>query len=64
MCPEPSLCEALNELDAHAIVVSQITDMVSENPSLKDDLERIYTDDQSFQANLRSRNAAMGVGRF
>ncbi len=47
--PEPSLCEALNELDAHAIVVSQITDMVSENPSLKDDLERIYTDDQSFK---------------
>ena len=47
--PEPSLCEALNELDAHAIVVSQITDMVSENPSLKDDLERIYTDEKSFK---------------
>ncbi|HOO89685.1 MAG TPA: histidine phosphatase family protein [Syntrophales bacterium] len=47
--PELALCEALNELDAHAVVVSQIHDMISENPSVKDDLEKIYTDDQSFK---------------
>ena len=47
--PEHSLCEALNELDASAILTSQVPDMISENPSLKNDLERIYTDDQSFK---------------
>lgn len=47
--PEHSLSEALNELDARAVLVSQIPDMISKNPSVKDDLDRIYTDDNSFK---------------
>ncbi|MBW2599796.1 MAG: histidine phosphatase family protein [Deltaproteobacteria bacterium] len=47
--PEHSLCEALNELDARAVLISQIPDMIIENPSVRDDLDRVYTDEKSFK---------------
>ncbi|MEA2014912.1 MAG: histidine phosphatase family protein [Thermodesulfobacteriota bacterium] len=47
--PEHSLCEALNELDARAVLASQIPGMISEDPSVRDDLDRIYTDEKSFR---------------
>ncbi len=47
--PERSLCEALNELDARTVLMSQIPDMISENPSVKNDLDRIYADEKSFK---------------
>ena len=47
--PEHSLCEALNELDARSVLISQIPDMISENPSVRDDLNRIYADEKSFK---------------
>ena len=47
--PEHSLCEALNELDARAVLISQIPDIISENPSARDDLDKIYTDENAFK---------------
>lgn len=49
--PVPELVQlgGLNEYDTTAVVAAQVPDMMAADPSLKDDLERMYTDKESFK---------------
>ncbi|MEA3470836.1 MAG: histidine phosphatase family protein [Thermodesulfobacteriota bacterium] len=47
--PDYTLSHALNEYDSAGVLMSQVPDMLEEDPSFKKDLDRIYTDKRSFQ---------------
>jgi broad specificity phosphatase PhoE len=49
--PVPELVQlgGLNEYDTTAVVSAQVPDMMAADPTLKDDLEQMYTDKESFK---------------
>ena len=49
MIPDYTFSYALNEYDSAGVLMSQVPDILKEDPSFKEDLDRIYTDKRSFQ---------------
>lgn len=47
--PGPAISEAFDEYDSRAVWDSQIPQMLQEDPSLSEDLERVFTDPKAFQ---------------
>jgi len=47
--PDYVLSYALNEYDSAGVLFSQLPDILEEDPSFKEDLDRIYSDKRSFQ---------------
>jgi broad specificity phosphatase PhoE len=47
--PEPVILEGFDEYDSRKIIEMQIHEMLADEPSLKDDLDRIFKDRKSFQ---------------
>lgn len=47
--PDYTLSYALNEYDSAGVLMSQVPDILEEDPSFQEDLDRIYSDKRSFQ---------------
>jgi len=47
--PDSAVVDNLGEYDFRGVLLSQIPDMLEENPSLKKDLDLIYSDKKAFQ---------------
>jgi broad specificity phosphatase PhoE len=47
--PQPYLCEAFDEYDSFGVWEAQIPQMLQEDPTLSEDLDRIYKDRKAFQ---------------
>ncbi len=47
--PDYTLSSALNEYDSAGVLMSQMADLLEEDPAFKEECDRIYTDKRSFQ---------------
>jgi broad specificity phosphatase PhoE len=47
--PDYTFSYALNEYDSAGVLMSQVRDILEEDPSFQEDLDRIYSDKRSFQ---------------
>jgi len=47
--PQPEILSAFDEYDSHTVWDAQIPQMLEQDPSLSEDLDRVYTDRKAFQ---------------
>jgi len=62
--PDAVVVQDLTEFDYLSVLTSQVPDMVKEDPSLNDDLQRIYTDEVSFKRVFEGAIIRWVSGRF
>jgi broad specificity phosphatase PhoE len=62
--PDMVVVQDLTEFDYRSVLASQVPDMVKEDPSLKNDLQKIYTDGSSFQKVFGGAVFRWASGRF
>jgi broad specificity phosphatase PhoE len=62
--PDAVVVQDLTEFDYLSVLTSQVPDMVKEDQSLNDDLQRIYTDEVSFKRVFEGAIIRWVSGRF
>jgi len=62
--PDPVIVQGLTEFNYQAVLASQVPEMVKEDPSLRDDLPKIYTDGASFKRVFQGAIIRWVSGRF
>lgn len=62
--PDMVVVEGLTEFDYRSVLASQVPDMVKEDPSLNNHLQKIYTDGSSFQKVFGGAVLRWVSGRF